>query len=564
MSELLKEMMDLKRKERDIQTNIRKSEQEERTLDDTIKFESSKIEDKVEVEKQKYVAEQTEEIRGLHQPKIDALKQEIASIDEKMGHDHVDETEELAAARERKEYLDEAAVAIDNYYNALREVSLPYFIDIAYTENKFNMKGFKTAFKALPARQERVLKVGESGYPRPFDVFSHGSKLTSHTYIRATLGAILVALSLPKRIKQAVDRAHYLHESSELYHKLMHTLMIFKNKTDEEVNLIFGKLLMTKRQQLAIDKDVKEKELEALEEFLKSEFDKIEFDGDSIRRQASLLEGQNKKKLEELRNNIEQLKVELLDITTRLAELQEEHSDFLESERKLYLEPSEERDVVLPNELLYGFTKTSNSKIEFKPGLYLYSDREIVADFMRLTLFQIRNIMAWGSVQFRVIDLLGAEAIAPLMLPNDGKAKNQDITISTLREEREQLIDLMHDLLVRRKTQVLAVTSDLASYNTIQKESGSAPIPYQIIYVILTEAIKPDEKLIQLIHNGEKLGLLVLVFMKDELLTIQIAKSIETFFTSFVELTSTGLSSYPPAHYREMLEQAEADRKSGI
>lgn len=560
------QILNARAEERKIKTEIKKVTGDKNRLEEEIDYAERNLQNQVEELRDKYVEEKHEEIKEKYEPRKEELEEEIQKLESNLDSKDVEDTEELVQARETKEYLNTAAIVVNRYYEELKKVSSPYFIDLAYNEKSMKLGAFKKAFSSLPKRV-RDLEHLRTDLTQPFRFVETQTEKRNANFGSYFTGSVMswwVAACTPLAIIKSVKRAKYLHESASLYHKLMHTLASLSKKTDEEIAQIFSSLLQLKGQKLLEELEEKRQELESLEFDLQEELRSVEFDESSFLRTENMKIANNRVKLQSLTDQLERLEYTLEDILALLEKLTGERTDSLEIERDTYLRAREDREVVLPFKLLYDWTPDSNAFFELKHGLYLFSDRSTVADFLQMMVFQLRNIMEWGSIQFKVLDLLGAEFMAPLMLPNTGKAKAQDISIFSLREEREQLIELMHDLLVRRKLQILQSVTNLGDYNLIQKAAGSSPTPYQIIFIILDSALKPDEKLVQLIHSGENLGLLVFIFMKDELLTVQLAKSIETYFNSFAELSESGITSYEPEEYRMLLEQKEADQKSRI
>lgn len=566
MAELITQILNARSKEKEFKNSIKKLENEIENLEEEIEYSERTLDENVKSAADTYVQEQQEIIKEEYAPKVDGLEEDIKKLHEMLGSRNVEDTEELIQAKETREYLNTAAIIINRYYLELKKISSTYFIDLAYNEKRMKLKAFKKAFESIPNRVQDLEDMRLT-LTQPFQFVEKQTKKKSANFSIYLTGSAMswwVTAVTPFALLKSVKRAKYLHSSASLYHELMHTLVTLKQKSDEEISSIFGSLLQLKSQRLQKQLDAKTDELETLNSNLAETLDLIAFDEDSFRSKQGMQIGANRIKLGTLNAQLEKLKIALEEILDLLERLTGERSDSLEIERESYLQGRENRSVVLPDRLLYDWTPDSNAYFELKHGLYLFSDRDTVSSFLQMFIFQIRNIMEWGSIQFRILDLLGAEFAAPLSLPASGKAKAQDITISTLGDERKQLIELMHDLLVRRKIQILQTVPNLGDYNLLQQSAGSSPMPYQIIFIILTENLQMDEKLIQLIHSGEKLGLLVFIFMKDELFTLQVAKSVEPYFSSIVELSDTGLSSYDPNTYLSILEQKEADRKSRI
>lgn len=566
MAELSTQITKAKGEELKYKSEIRKLEGEIDVLQQKVDYAKGTLDDNLEAAKEEYDAAQRDLIQEKFDHQITQLEEEIEEIQSLMDSKDVEDTEELVKARDTREYLNGAAVVINNYHMELKKISTPYFIDLAYNENSMKIKTFRKVFKTIPRRIQELQDLRLT-VTQPFQAIQDKTKekgANQSIYFSSTVMSWWVTLMTPTALTKSVKRAHFLHDSAALYHELMHTLVSLGKRTDEDIAKIFSALLQLKGQKLKDQLQAKQLELEEVNDSLQAELDAIEFDGEAFRREANTkIYGENQA-LQALETRLETIQERLDQVQATLEGLKDERTEMLERERDSFLKSRDSREVVLPPKLLYDWNLNSNSYFSIDHGLYLYEDRETVASFIQLFMFQMRNVMEWGAIQFRILDLLGGEFAAPLMLPESGKSKAQDITISTLKEEREKVVELMHDLLVRRKTQILASAPNLGDYNLVQKASSSAPVPYQIIFIVLTDTLKMDEKLIQLIHIGEKLGLLVYIFMKDELLTIQLIKSVESYFSSIVELTDSGLSTYEPTSYRAILEEEEADRKSGM
>ena len=564
---VVQQIIELKKKERSLRTELGKTKLLVDDTENQIEYEEHNKQDSLDELATEYVEEKYEEIELEFEEALEKLKEEIYELESLVATNEVDETEELVKARETLEYLNTAAIIVNKYYEELKKVSTTYFIDLAYVAKSMSLKEFKREFRKLPSKIED-LKELDYEPSQPFrlvnSITEKKNSANFAVYMLATIGSPVILFTTPLAIIRAVKRAKHLHKESQRYHQMMHALANLKSKSSEEITSIFNQLLKLKSQRIKALLEKKNEQLESLNAQIKAKQDAVKFDEADYERKYALKLMGLRSQLEAHKKKVEELEIALEDVINEIASMQSNRLDMLELERMQYLNPRDDREVVIPTQLLFKYGQDSNSMFELKPGLYLYQDIDDVGAFIQMSVFQIRNIMSWGSVQFKVLDLLGAEYVAPLMLKSDGKAKAQDIVISTLKEEREQMIELMHDLLVRRKVQILQTVPNLGDYNLIQKEAGSSPMPYQLIFIVLTDVVKMDEKLIQLIHLGEKLGLLVFIFMKEELLTLQIIKSIETYFKSFIELSSSGLSSYDPEQYRLIVEQRESDRKSHI
>lgn len=556
----IEELLDQRSK---LEKQISEAEISAQEIEEDIKFRQDTLEEQVSDARDEYLGEKHERIKEEYADKIEVLEDEIGDIKSQMESEEIDDDEELARAKETMEYLNSAAKVIERYKVELAKTSSPYFIDLAYTEKQMTIKKFRRNFSKLPKRIS-ALKDLRTTVTQPFQFIDKvsGKKGVNHTvYLTATTLAGWVAGATPFALVTAVRRAKYLHESAELYHMMMHSLVSLQDRTDQEITSIFKALLRLKSESLQVKLNSKNSELESLNAELEEKLAEEVFDEKEFKKKTTRLLMSKQQELEVLTQNLESLEEQLVEVNEELDRLNGEREAELKQERSKYLEKREDQSVVIPTKLIYDIRLDSNVYFNLSPGLYLYEELDVVNDFLQMSIFQLRNIMEWGSIQFRVLDLLGASFASPLMLRNDGETRSQDILIYTLKEEREQVVELMHDLYTRRKDQILQEAPNLGDYNLKQKQEGSAVVPYQMIFIVLTESFTTSERLIQLIHSGHKVGLMVYVFLKSELINLQIAKTVEPYFRTVVEVSDTGLTSHTSTQYVDMLEQQEADKK---
>ena len=539
------------------------------SLKDDIEFSEKEFDSALDYEKETYIETETEKINDKYDPQIEALEDEIESLQDSLSDNSVDEdSEEYREAKRCREYLNTTAGILHSFHTELARVSSPYFIDLAYNEEVFKKPGqFKKAFRTIPDRVNELKNYRENLY-FPFDkVEARAEKkgINSAYYFWGTIGSPLTCLGFFKSLSQSAKRAKYLHESARFYHKMMHTLKTFKDKTEDEINELFSNLLKLRSEQ--IESKIKEKTAE-LSKLNAEKFNAIEqlaYDEASFVRQHSLTMSAKNKSLDEKEERLSALEEELKDLRKQLRELQDEHLSELDRTMNDFLlgRSKEDRIVALPDQLIYDRGPQNLIMFSTQPSLYLYEDRETIDNFMRLFLFQVRNVMEYGAVQFRFFDIKDGGFIDGFKLPASDKANNQDIFTYSLKEEQTKGIDMVHDMLRRRKGQV-QFDINVGDYNQLQKQNGSSPLSYQMLFFILDDALKLDDKLKQLVHNGSRLGLYTYVFMKKELINVNLSKVTQDYISRYVEITPSGLTSYDSLEYTEKLEAIEAEKKIRI
>lgn len=559
-AQLLKEI-----KTRRIHTKkIGELENELGKVTDDLNYATQSKKQKVDDARELYIDTEREKVTSKYAEQLDALTEEIDGLKEQINQKDIDETEELKEARKTQEYLNEAALKIESFHAVLQGASSAYLIDLAYNEEVMSMNRFKKAYKTIDSRSEKI-KAFDEGSKLPFrweeSVRERFGNANISIYLLSILASPLILLTLPLSVNAGVKRARYIHSCNQLYHSFMHTLYQLRDKTNEEIQTMLGSLIRLKSEALSRKLYKKEEELKALQEQIEGELEGVEFSEEefvaSLDKNIAMLTLRKTA----IETDLEQEREKYEVVEARINELLKVKEGHLAVERQYYMTAREERLVVLPDQLLYDYDAQSNKWFDLTPGLYLYRDREDVDNLLQSSIFQLRNIMQWGTLQFRILDLFGADFASPLRLPNTGSAKAQDINIFTLQEERDSTLELAHDLLERRKQQVLAAASDIGDYNLLQKENGSSPLPYQMIYLITNEQVRLDERLKQLSYSGAKVGLNTYVFMKEELVDLNFVKTVQDYFSKIVEVTNSGLTSYSPTSYRARLEEEEEERQ---
>jgi hypothetical protein len=531
---------------------------------DDLNYATHSKKQKIDDARELYIDSEREKVTSKYAEQLDVLTEDIRDLKEQIDHKGIDETEELREARRTQEYLNEAALKIESYHSILQSSSSAYLIDLAYNEEVMSMNKFKKAYKTIDSRCDKISNLDE-GSKLPFrweeSVRERFGNANISIYLLSILASPLILLTIPVSVGASIKRAKYIHSCNALYHSFMHTLFQLRDNTNEEIQIMLGSLIRLKSEALNRKLFKKEEELNALQEQIEKELDGVEFSEEefvaSLDRNIGMLTLRKTSLEADLQQERERFEV----IEARINELLKIKEGHLAIERQQYMLAREDRLVVLPEQLLYDYDAQSNKWFDLTPGLYLYRDREDVDNLLQSSIFQLRNIMQWGTLQFRILDLFGADFVSPLRLSNSGSAKAQDINVFTLQEERESTLELAHDLLERRKQQVLTAALDIGDYNILQKENGSSPLPYQMIYLITNEQVRLDERLKQLSYSGAKVGLNTYVFMKEELVDLSFVKTVQDYFSKIVEVTNSGLTSYSPTSYRAKLEEEEEERQ---
>lgn len=532
---------------------------------DDLNYATQSKKQKIDDAREIYIDAEREKVTTKYIEEFESLEEEIKGLKDQLNSKGVDETEELKEARKTQEYLNVAALKVESYHVVLQNSSSAYFIDLAYNEDVMSMNKFKKAYKTIDSRCAKITNLTEK--PKaPFKweerVREKFGNANISIYALSVVASPLILLTLPISIRAGVKRAKYLHSSSSLYHSFMHTLFQLKDKTNNEIEIMLGSLIRLKSEALHRKLFKKEEDLTLLKDQIEKELEGVIFSEEEFVESLDRNIGMFTLKKSSIESDLAREKEIHDTIEERINELLRVKAEQLTVERQLYMSSREDRLVVLPTQLLYDYDQQSNKWFEPTPGLYLYRDREDVDQIIQSTMFQLRNIMQWGTLQFRVLDLFGAEFASPLRLKTDGKSKAQDINVFTLQEERDSTLELAHDLLLRRQQQVLSTASNIGDYNLLQKENGSSPLPYQLIYLITNEQVRLDEKLKQLSYGGAKVGLNTCVFMKEELVDLGFIKTVQDYFPKIVEVTNSGLTSYSPTSYRARLEEeAEAEKR---
>lgn len=531
---------------------------------DDLNYATQSKKQKIDDARELYIDAEREKVTSKYAEELDVLTEDIRGLKEQINHKDVDETEELKEARKTQEYLNEAALKIESYHSVLQNSSSAYFIDLAYNEEVMSMNKFKKVYKTIDSRCDKIKSLDE-GSKLPFkweeSVREKFGNANISIYLLSILASPLILLTIPISVSAGVKRAKYIHSCNALYHSFMHTLFQLRDKTNEEIQILLGSLIRLKSEALNRRLFKKEEELAALQEQIEKELDGVEFSEEEFVASLDKNIGMLTLRKTSIEADLESEREKFELVEGRINELLKIKEGHLAIERQYYMSAREERLVVLPEQLLYDYDAQSNKWFDLTPGLYLYRDREDVDSLIQSAIFQLRNIMQWGTLQFRLLDLFGADFASPLRLPTDGKSKAQDINIFTLQEERDSTIELAHDLLVRRKQQVLSTAADIGDYNLLQKETGSSPLAYQMIYIITNEQVRLDERLKQLSYSGAKVGLNTYVFMKEELVDLGFVKTVQDYFSKIVEVTNSGLTSYSPTSYRARLEEEEEERQ---
>lgn len=526
------------------------------------------INDAYEAAKDEY----EDEVNAKYEPDIDKLEDVIDEILEQLNKltlSEEDETEEVKEARIALDNRNQSAILLAKMQSELTKATSRYFVDNAYTDEGFTDEEFVTNLETIPKRIKAIKKLRES-VDEPIasinEYIGQDKSVTSAYYfflftrwpslIKNTIGLV----------RQSVSRAKYLNEQSNFYHSMMHALVALKDKHDSEINAMLNGLLQQKRANLEQALEQKREALNKIKEEHKAELEKFSFDDTEIRNQILAERKELAERLDNTNKQLAEAKKLIKDKEDELDLLTEKHEDILMNTVNSYLMPREveDREVVIPDKLLFSKSDESLTYFRYETGLYIYQDLTNVQDFISLVTFQLRNVMEWGSIQFRVIDSLGGQFMIPFALPEQGNTKTQDVFVYVLNKEIDEITEQTYNTYERRKNQSLKTIRDIGTFNTLQKERNSSVQAYQFLYIVLTGAVKLNEKLIQLIKNGTSMGVIVHIYVKQEQIKLEMVKDIEDIFTNFVELSESGMTYYEPAEVREQLEQEELEKKTRI
>jgi len=498
----------------------------------------------VSLNKEKFFNETEARVTEEHENQVQELTKRINELDEKISSIHVDDTDEsVREAVEKRDYLNAAAIEVQAYYNVLLDISEEEFIELAITTKTISMQAFRKEMGKLDYYKRSLSKL-ESKQLMNMD----GER---NVWLQAILLGPILAVRLPFLLIKAVRRAKVLHLFSRKYYVLVETLMVLSQATNEEIVSTLKGVVNERKDNLYQKKveagEALSKLREEIREKINAENEKCPDFADVI---TDLIFDKNQE-LDKLNAEHNIAQEELRVVTEKLDAIMGRMIASYREIQNRFLNPSNtEKSSNMPNQLIYNFTKTSNIYFPFCDGLWIYTDRIVANKTVQSIVFQLRNYMAWGSITFQVFDVLMATFLAQMMFPD-----NCDIRVYSLKEEQQACIDVLHDVLIRRSAIVLGSHSDITQYNTYQAGIDAPTLPFEVV-IIFQEAVgQLSEKLVQILSLGPKLGIIVCVFLRSDLINDSAFKIYERYVSNVILLTKSGISVEEPSIFKQRFEK---------
>lgn len=498
------------------------------------------------------------EVNRKYKPQLQALDKEIEELEELIAIKSTnEESVDLIAAREKQAYLDKAAIVLETLRIALEKASHPHFVSLAYNEKKLSMSKYRKLFSTMENRIDEIQE-WNMYTARPFSIVENKEQEKGYNkvnYLYSILYSPYILWNIFPALNTVIKRNQTLHKYAQFYHTLMFNTIRIRVATAEQIEKLFSDLVDIKQQSL----NEKLQELRDKWDALDSEKDKAlselevdssayEISQDEILKKYEVDLRDAKEKIVTFSNRINELKV-------ILSRLDSEYTDALEVEREPYIKSGNEA-VVLPPRLLFDYSRGGNKLIDFKEGLYLFEERDEVFQYIRLIIYQIRNYMKWGTYHFRLHDLLRAEELLDLQLDD---ATNSDITIYSLKNEKRDMVEVLHDLHKRRSKQISSVAQSIGEFNLLASEQDSSLVGYNIVMIYDEDKLELSEELIQLLNLGPRFGIIVMIFVPKEKIDSRVLRTYSSFIKNTTELTDSGLTQHDTKEFIYELEYEESD-----
>lgn len=550
----------------DLRRELRSSENKKAELETLVQTLSTKIEEHErlsEISIEEYIESETEKekeeiIRTNKIPKA-KLEKEISELEDLISLKSTEEeSEELIKAKERQAYLDKAAITLNSFKVALESASHSHFFWLGYNKKKINMSKYRKLYSVIEKRIDEV-ETWNDYVAKPFSSVENKEKEKGYNkinYLYSIVYSPYVLFNIIPAFFTTIRRVKLLHKYSQMYHTLMNNTIKLRLATSEQIEKLFSELIDIRQKSL-------NEQLMILKEKLDGLIDKEEQAIDSIEINTSL-------KVIELNNLLEKYKVDvednketirtlserIIEIKALLDKIDSEYRDKLEIERDPYIRGMDSRSVVVPEKLLFDYSSGTNNFIKFNTGLYLFEDREDVFNLIRLVIFQIRNYMKWGTYHFRIHDLLSAVEVMDMLMKSES---NNDISIYSLSEEKDQMVETLHDLYKRRIKQVMPVADNISEFNLIADTQDSSLLNYNFIFLYTEGKLTMNEQLIQLLTLGKKVGIFVMLFVHREQIDSKILIAHKAFIETTIELTDSGITQHDTKEFIEELKFEESD-----
>ena len=479
-----------------------------------------------------------------YEPKLADLTSRIHELEIKISTIVVDESDEsVKDAIEKRDYLNAAAVEIQNYYNILLNISELEFIELAVTTKTISMQAFRKEMSKMDYYKLSMSKL-ESKSLLNLD----GQR---NVWLQSLLLGTLYATRVPFLIVNAVKRARILHLFSKKYYVLVETLLILSQSTNEEIVETLRGVVDERKESLYQKKIAAEEALETLTEELQNKIDDEMLScpdfAQTIHDVVFQLNGDKSvidHELTEVNRELDEISVKLDLILGRFAAAYRETRD-------KFLNPSnDDRSKNLPLQVIWDFNDSGNQYFYLRSGLWVYTDKSFANSIVTLIIFQIRNYMTWGSVTFHVLDLLMATFLSPMMFEF-----NCDIHVYSLKDEQSACIDVLHDLLMRRSNMLGGRYDDIYQYNNFQLGAEAPTLPFELGFIFQDAVTQPSEKMVQLLSIGPRFGILLCVFVQTELMNETTFRTYERYIQEVVLVAKGGISFFEPGIYKQSFEK---------
>ena len=476
-----------------------------------------------------------ERVDKEYEQKVQEMTQRIAELESQIAAVEIDESDSTVRdAIERRDYLNAAAISVQEYYNILLHVSEPEFIELAVTTKIISFAALRKEMKKMDYYKLSLSKL-ES---KPL-INIDGER---SIWLQALLLGWLLAFRLPFLIIKAVKRAKVLHLFSRKYYILMETLLVLSQAASEEIIKTLQGVVEERKDNLYQKKAAADEALNQLYEEIQEQKDREKESCPDFEERINNLILESNKELDNLRADLAVVDDELRIITEKLNIIIGKEAASFREIRERFLNPSNtDKSRSLPPKLIYKFADSQNTYFNFVSGLWVYTDRTLANTVVLAIVYQLRNYMAWGSITFQMFDVLMATFLNGLMFPD-----NCDIRVHSMRAEQDACIDVLHDMLVRRSALIFSSHEDISQYNNYQAGIDAPTLPYEVVIIFQEAVTQLSEKLVQILSLGPKLGVTVCVFLRDDFLNESSFKTYERYVENVVEVTKTGITPYEP------------------
>jgi len=551
---LMTQMTSIKKKITELSDRIDVLETETRSRESS--FDSLRAQ-----EKDLYISEEELKIEENFEEETKDIRQKIFQLEKTI--DEISPSDDLLGDSEIKEkfvYMNAASQKVNQLYEQLLRVSKPHLIEASYNTKKLGWKSYKREMKKIPSyiRSLKNQEKTETELEEEAERQDLSNKARwAHTFV---LGPIAF-FTFPFKLGKAVSNVRTLEKYSRLYFSLVESTVHIRNLTAEELENQIGFLV---DQQIGAC----EEELHKLREELSEKEDEkdrlignIEFD------EESFTQNYNKETFAK-EDELEQTRIELEKVEAELEKVKEERSKLLsaeikkaEEERDPYINPlNDKREVEIPEKILWSYEEAKNSWAQFHSGVYVYSNRTMIENYIRTIIYQLRNYMEFSVIDFVVLDINMALWMADLLSENV-KEGTPDILVESLQDGLKLQAENFFELMEARKISIKQVAKDLNEYNRLQREIDSTPMAHKVIFHFEEKFNTFSEKTIQTFKVGSTLGIHYNLFIRREDIREDSLKMLARYVPSIFEVTPTGVSVNSSSDFRDEVLKELATKK---